>query len=313
MNNSIVDVEERPFHADKNTAVEIMGLGPVHALAAGINSVCALIEDGTVKCWGSNHYGELGNNTFNDSYQTPVSVNGLNNVVSLSVGTNRVCAVQRSENVMCWGLKVINKDWDYESIKSPEQIVGLTHVHKVKVGDGFACALLNSGRVSCWGAGPSLGSSANFVSSPTEVADLYNVALLSLGRSHACAVLSTGGVSCWGKHSSGALSAAEAASSTPVKILNVDDVIQLGTGDNFSCATKKNGQVKCWGSDSGVLIPSHSFGKPILIFNDFKWITLSSGSSYLSCMLGALKRSIKCWNPHNPIFGTSGNFVNAYE
>jgi len=41
---------------------------------------CAVMQDGTVWCWGKNDYGQLGNGTTTDS-DIPVQVTGINNAV----------------------------------------------------------------------------------------------------------------------------------------------------------------------------------------------------------------------------------------
>ena len=69
--------------------------GPgITAIATGSTHACALISDGTVKCWGYNGSGELGNGTSTGPQTcntapcatTPVQVSGLPGVVAMSSG-----------------------------------------------------------------------------------------------------------------------------------------------------------------------------------------------------------------------------------
>jgi alpha-tubulin suppressor-like RCC1 family protein len=44
-----------------NLPVAVPNLGAVTAVAAGLYHACALLSDGSVKCWGGNNDDELGN------------------------------------------------------------------------------------------------------------------------------------------------------------------------------------------------------------------------------------------------------------
>jgi alpha-tubulin suppressor-like RCC1 family protein len=64
---------------DSLTPVQVVGIDNAVALQSIYSSTCALLEDGTMKCWGGNNYGELGNNASGVvSNPTPVTVSGYN-------------------------------------------------------------------------------------------------------------------------------------------------------------------------------------------------------------------------------------------
>src|SRR6478672_10495506 len=62
------------------------------AIAAGLGHSCALLANGTAKCWGANVYGQLGNGSTTGSSR-PVAVSGLTNAVAISVGVSHSCAL----------------------------------------------------------------------------------------------------------------------------------------------------------------------------------------------------------------------------
>ena len=78
---------------------------------SGSGYVCTLINDGTVKCWGSNAYGQLGRNSTSSS-SDPLPVLNISSAWQLAVGKNHACVLITSNNpgtddIQCWGL---NKD-----------------------------------------------------------------------------------------------------------------------------------------------------------------------------------------------------------
>ena len=71
-------------------------------ISAAVDHSCARVSDGTVRCWGYNEYGQLGNGTILSS-NTPVAVSGLTNVVEIAGGGLHQCALLTNGTVRCWG------------------------------------------------------------------------------------------------------------------------------------------------------------------------------------------------------------------
>jgi alpha-tubulin suppressor-like RCC1 family protein len=64
---------------------------------------CALLITRTVRCWGSNDHGQLGNGT-KKTTTTPVDVSGLKRATAITAGADFACApVVLPKAVLCWG------------------------------------------------------------------------------------------------------------------------------------------------------------------------------------------------------------------
>jgi alpha-tubulin suppressor-like RCC1 family protein len=73
------------------------------AIDAGFNTTCAVKTDGSVRCWGLNDHGQLGNGTLSSS-NIPAQVTGLSSGFTVvRVGKYHACALSESGYLMCWG------------------------------------------------------------------------------------------------------------------------------------------------------------------------------------------------------------------
>lgn len=79
-------------------------LDGVMQVVAGNTHTCALMTDGTVKCWGNGRYGKLGDgNVIYHDILYPNTVSGLRDVVQISSRENHACAVTLRGRIRCWG------------------------------------------------------------------------------------------------------------------------------------------------------------------------------------------------------------------
>jgi hypothetical protein len=92
--------------------VATTGLGSgVVGVAAGSLHSCALLADGSVRCWGGNLDGQLGDGTYTQNRLTPVATValGASPVTALASGGHHVCALAASGVVQCWGLGIFGQ------------------------------------------------------------------------------------------------------------------------------------------------------------------------------------------------------------
>lgn len=196
---------------DSLTAVSVSGLtSGVVSVTAGESHSCAILSSGAVRCWGGNSYGQLGNNSANDS-TTPVQVSNITSGASLvSAGTYHTCAVQ-SGAAKCWGSGGYGKLGNNSGADSliPVQVSGLTSgVTALSAGVLHSCAV-QSVSAKCWGGngyGKLGNNSTNDSLVPVQVSGLTSgVSAISGATYHSCSALSGTSFRCWGSGGYGKL------------------------------------------------------------------------------------------------------------
>lgn len=95
-----------PYYGFSGTPV-LVGDGSLphglHAVATGRVHACAIDQGNSAYCWGSNGYGEVGNNTTNTQYQLPQAVQTTHTFTSLAAGQWHSCGIADDGHVYCWG------------------------------------------------------------------------------------------------------------------------------------------------------------------------------------------------------------------
>jgi alpha-tubulin suppressor-like RCC1 family protein len=144
----------------QTTPVSVVGVTGAVAVATGGGGgrehTCALLSGGTVSCWGSNVFGELGiGNVSTDPRPNPTAVPGLTGVTGIACGESSSCALLGNGTMRCWGnnadAQLGNGDTSGAIQTSPVAVTGLTNVVGIGLGFRHGCAVRSDGRLWCWG------------------------------------------------------------------------------------------------------------------------------------------------------------------
>jgi len=231
----------------------------VSAIAGGGQHTCAIVG-GSLECWGSNYYGQLGNNSTSTVANVPLPVLGLpaGGVSMVSAGYSHTCAVAGGA-VYCWGSNASGQlgsgtagGTSLLPVQVPSLTVGVT---AIAAGYAHTCALQNGG-VQCWGSNAKgeLGDGTDTDSDLPVPASGLSSGVLGVasgpGSQHTCALLSGGTVYCWGLNDFGQIGAPSTTMSpVPVQVPSLTaGVSALALGGTHSCAVV-NGGALCWGNN----------------------------------------------------------------
>jgi alpha-tubulin suppressor-like RCC1 family protein len=277
-------------------ALPIVNVGTgrtVRAVGGGRVHTCALLDNGTVKCWGGNPHGMCGTG---DTVQRGDAAGEMGNALpTVNLGTGRTAK-------------------------------------SISVGYQNTCALLDNDTLKCWGAGDfgqlGQGNTNNLGDNAGEMGDALPAINLGTGRiprqvvmtaGHGCAVLDNATLKCWGFNASGDLglghvsykgdNAGEMGNSLPALNLGTGLLVaSVGTGGqaDSTCATLTNGKTKCWGPNNsgqlglgdenprGATAASMGNGLPYLNLGTKRGVQTVVTGTYHACALTA-NGAVECW------------------
>ena len=234
-------------------------------ISTGSLHTCALLDDATAKCWGSNLAGRLGYGEPQNRGDGPNEMG--DNLPAIDLGTGRTvgqiatgshtCALLDDATVKCWGEGTFGQ-LGYgdpnnrgggpgemgNNLPAVDLGAGRTAL-QIAPGFGYTCVRLDDATVKCWGRGLEgrlgYGDESNRGDGPGEMGDDLPAIDLGTGRTavqvtvgdaHVCVLLDDATVKCWGKGFNGRLGYGdqENRGDGPNEMGDNLDPIELGTG-----------------------------------------------------------------------------------
>jgi hypothetical protein len=310
----IVDTSDTDFGEGTLNNVEITGSGEGASLelgglgwetlqvTAGQYHTCAIMNDNSVKCWGQNSQGQLGNNSTIQSL-TPVSVSDISTATQIAPGISHTCALLNDNSVKCWG------DGGYGQLGNNSTIDSLTPVSvsdistAIQITSGYyhTCALLSDNSVKCWGRGShgQLGNdSTNNSKIPVSVAGISTATQIASSDYQTCALLNDNSVKCWGNNAYGQLgNNSTINSSVPVSVAGISTATQITVGGNHACALLDDNSIKCWGWNNygqiGDDTEDNNRLTPVSVSGISDATQVMAGGRHTCAILS--DNSVKCW------------------
>ena len=258
-------------------------------IAAGELHTCAILNDGSVKCWGEAQYGQLGYGDTTDKTSPDSSSIDLGTgrtAIQIACGSNHTCVILDDGTVKCWGynnngqlgLGDTNNRGDGSSEMGDNLPIvdlgtGRTAV-QISASQSHTCVILDDGSVKCWGNNidgqlgygdtNNRGDGSNEMGDNLPVVDLgtgRTAIQISSGNNHTCVILDNGSVKCWGENIYGQLgygdtndrgsNSNEMGDNLSTVNLGTDrTAIQISAGQYHTCVLLDDGNIKCWGRNN---------------------------------------------------------------
>lgn len=227
---------------DLSNVKDVVITGEYHA--------CALMINGTMRCWGNS--GWVG-----DNRPTPLP----SDIKLISAGWYHLCTVNNSDVFQCWGHRgdgaadpptghvgirqIVSTDRGSCAVDGSDQAFcwgataavpgDLGAVKEIGIDPWTSCAVMQTGALQCWG-----GDDDGLVSNePTEHAPYASIAVSNRA---ACAIAVSGEIDCWGNNAWNRLTVPTTA----------EPATQISMGwEGVVCVVRVDQQVQCWGDGNG--------------------------------------------------------------
>ena len=291
------DTVNRGGNAGEMNDLQTVNLGTGRtavAISSGDHFTCVILDNGKVKCWGDNTYGNLGSmNTYNrggstssmGEYMPYVDLGWLHTAKQIRTGSEFACVLLENDSVKCWGRNSFGALGQGHTVNLGDNIgemgdnlpiidFGTRRVQSISASMYSACALFDSGNITCWGYNTdgelgqghtrNLGDDAGEMGAALTNINLgsgHTAKVIYISYPHTCAILDDNSIKCWGGNSSGELGYGDTVARGAAINQMGNDLPKVNLGSNLTakslvlgtystCVILNTNKLKCWGQNA---------------------------------------------------------------
>jgi alpha-tubulin suppressor-like RCC1 family protein len=261
--NTFGQLGDGTSRTNRLTPVAVVGGRRFVRIRPGNTHTCAVTPSGGGFCWGSNAFGQLGDNTkIERDYPVRVHGGGLQ-YRAIVTAERHTCALATNDRAYCWGLNEDGQLGDGTTIQrlKPAAVAGGHEFRQLTAGgagrSGFhsmSCGVATTARTYCWGDNTNgqLGDGTTLRRTvPALVRGALEFVELSANGLNACGATRDNAVYCWGFNGFGQLGDGSFTDrSTPTRIPGTRAFHRVDVGHFQTCAVTLADRAFCWGSNA---------------------------------------------------------------
>jgi alpha-tubulin suppressor-like RCC1 family protein len=192
-------------NTNRATPTPVIGNLSFRQVTAGLFHTCGVTMADQVYCWGSDRYGQIGDNPARTPNQSPAAVAGGLLFRELDAGAYHTCAVTRENRAYCWGYNVTGAIGDGTTLTrfTPRAVNTSLFFRRLTGGLGHTCGETPNNKAHCWGSNfyGELGDGTTRQRlTPVAVAGGLSFVQVGAGSIHTCARTADGAGYCWGRN-----------------------------------------------------------------------------------------------------------------